>query len=124
MLILKDHESKTGDLPGGRISEDEFFGDWIESLQREITEELGKSIVIEIDREPIFVKDHRMEADNFPCVLVAYSGIYIGGEIRLSNEHDFFKWVDIHEFDPKGFFSSTMLKAVEHYLQKFGKKQC
>ena len=43
LLVMKDKKSGEGDLPGGRMNEDEFFGDWIESLQRELDEELGNS---------------------------------------------------------------------------------
>ena len=119
LLVLRDKKSGTGDLPGGRMTEGEFFGDWRISLMREIEEELGTSLTLEIDPEPVFTKKHRVEEGNFPCIILAYRANFLTGEIRLSDEHDYFEWVDLKTYNPKILFSAYMLDAVEFYIQHF-----
>ncbi len=72
LLVLRDRKSGLGDLPGGRMNEDEFFGDWIESVKREISEELGDGVDIQIKPEPILIHKHRVNEGNFPCIIIGY----------------------------------------------------
>ena len=59
LLVMKDKKSGAGDLPGGRMNEDEFFLDWMDSLNRELIEELGSNFQVKINPVPIFVHKHR-----------------------------------------------------------------
>ncbi|TGM44744.1 NUDIX domain-containing protein [Leptospira levettii] len=119
LLVLRDQKSGHGDLPGGRMNEDEFFEDWMESVYREINEELGESIKIDVNPKPIFVHKHKVNEGNFPCIIIAYEAKLKQGKVRLSDEHDYMEWVDIHSFDPKTLFSEYMLEAVQLYLNQY-----
>ncbi|ABZ95642.1 Hypothetical protein LBF_3173 [Leptospira biflexa serovar Patoc strain 'Patoc 1 (Ames)'] len=119
LLVLRDQKSGHGDLPGGRMNEDEFFDDWTQSIFREINEELGEDINIEVNPIPIFVHKHRVNDGNFPCIIIAYNAKLIDGNVKLSDEHDYMEWVDIKKFDPKNLFSEYMLDAVQLYLNQY-----
>lgn len=118
LLVMKDKKSGEGDLPGGRMNEDEFFGDWIESLQRELDEELGNSFKLRIDPEVRLVHKHRVNLGNHPCIILGYDCEYLSGEIQISEEHDYFQWVDVRNYDPSVLFSEFMLEAMQKYLSR------
>lgn len=118
-LVLKDKKSGYGDLPGGRMNEDEFFGDWLESMDRELKEEMGLEFQYEINPDPIIIHKHRVTEGNHPCIIIGYSGIFKGGNIIMSDEHDYMEWVDIKSFDPSKFFEDYMLEAVRKYLTNY-----
>ncbi len=119
LLILRDRKSGYGDLPGGRMTEEEFFGDWLQSLRREIGEELGNEFHYEIEPEPFLVHRHRIIQGNHPCIIIGYKGIFQGGTIHMSEEHDFMNWVRIQEYNPQGFFAEYMLEAVKKYIERY-----
>ncbi|PJZ70992.1 NUDIX hydrolase [Leptospira perolatii] len=118
-LILRDRKSGYGDLPGGRMNEDEFFGDWIESLNRELLEELGNRCKINVHPQSLFVHKHRVSEGDHPCIIIAYHAEFIEGEIELSEEHDFISWVDVQTYDPHGLFFDYMLDAVRLYQTEY-----
>lgn len=119
LLVLRDRKSGLGDLPGGRMNEDEFFGDWIESVKREISEELGDGVDIQIKPEPILIHKHRVNEGNFPCIIIGYVAELKSGELILSDEHDYMEWVDVKSYNPSPLFSEYMLEAVQIYLKKY-----
>jgi 8-oxo-dGTP pyrophosphatase MutT (NUDIX family) len=119
LLVMKDKVSGVGDLPGGRMNQDEFFSDWLDSLKRELSEELGNNFIISIKPDIFLVHKHRVNIGNFPCVIIGYHADYISGEIEISNEHDYFEWVDIDTYKPETLFSEYMLDAVRFYLKGF-----
>lgn len=98
VLILNDPVEGL-DFPGGKIQEGEAKdGDassLIRSLQREVLEETGLEIEV---FNPFavwyheFPKNHR----NYPKIvyLIGFKCKYKSGELKLSDEHDNFKWVD------------------------------
>ncbi len=105
------------DFPGGKIQEDEAVeGDANSlklSLKREVREETG--LEIEVGR-PFhvwyyeFPKGHR----NYPkkVYLVGFKCKYVSGDIKISSEHDTFKWVNrdnCHTVDD----GSEFYKALE-----------
>lgn len=118
LLVLKDRMSQHGDLPGGRLNEDEFYGDWIDSIKRELNEELGKNWNISILSEPILIAKHKIINGNHPCLIIGYEGKWNDGTITLSDEHDFLDWVDIYTYNPDSLFNGYMLDAVRMYLKK------
>lgn len=118
-LVMRDKRTSYGDLPGGRMNEVEFFSDWLASVNRELIEELGKDVKLKIDPKPLFVHRHRVNDENFPCIIIAYKAEYITGEILISDEHDYLEWVSIHTFKPEILFSEYMLEAVNLYLSEF-----
>ncbi len=119
LLVMRDKKSGEGDLPGGRMNQSEFFEDWIESLKRELEEELGTSMKLNISNDVILVHKHRVNLGNHPCIILGYDCEYLSGEIKISDEHDFFEWVDIKTFKPETFYSEYMLEAVCKYLSRF-----
>ncbi len=118
-LIMRDSKSGYGDLPGGRMNEDEFFDDWMKSVHREVEEELGESVRVEINPKPIFVHKHRVNEGNHPCIIIAYQAKLLGGEIIISDEHDFLDWVSVKNYDPSSLFTEYMLDAVKVYLKEY-----
>jgi 8-oxo-dGTP pyrophosphatase MutT (NUDIX family) len=118
-LVLKDRKSGYGDLPGGRMDEEEFFEDWMDSLHREMHEEMGEKIQYEVEPKPILIYKHRVTEGNHPCVILGYAGKYLGGEIIMSDEHDYMEWVDVKTFDPATLFEEYMLEAVRKYLNEY-----
>jgi 8-oxo-dGTP diphosphatase len=123
LLVMKDRKSGEGDLPGGRMSQNEFFLDWKDSLKRELNEELGNEFKYEIFDELVLIHKHRVNLGNHPCVILGYNAKYLSGEISLSEEHDFYKWVDIKTFQPEELFSEFMLSAVKLYIEKVKKNE-
>ncbi len=119
LLVMRDKKSGEGDLPGGRMNQNEFFEDWIESLKRELEEELGSSMKLNISNDVVLVHKHRVNLGNYPCIILGYDCEYLSGEIKISDEHDFFEWVDIKTFKPETFYSEYMLEAVCKYLSRF-----
>jgi 8-oxo-dGTP pyrophosphatase MutT (NUDIX family) len=119
LLVMKDRKSGFGDLPGGRMDETEFFDDWQVSVRRELEEEMGNKFQYEIEPKPFLIHKHRVTEGNHPCIILGYKGIYRGGEIVLSDEHDFMEWVDINNYKPDSFFEDYMLEAVQIYLKEY-----
>ncbi len=119
LLVMRDKKSGEGDLPGGRMNQNEFFENWIDSLKRELEEELGTSMKLKISEDVILIHKHRVNLGNHPCVILGYDCEYISGDINISEEHDFFEWVDIKTFKPETFYSEYMLEAVSKYLSRF-----
>ncbi|TGL60336.1 NUDIX hydrolase [Leptospira ognonensis] len=118
-LVMRDRKSGLGDLPGGRMDEDEFFEDWYLSIKREIREELGANIEIEVNPKPFLIHKHRVNEGNHPCVIIGYHAKLIKGKIEMSDEHDFMEWVDVKKYDPTPLFTEYMLDAVRVYLKEY-----
>ena len=91
VLVLNDPEEGL-DFPGGKIQEGE--SDLNESLKREVREESGLEISI---KEPFtawtetFPANHRLAGHR--VVLIGYRCDYVSGEVKISEEHDSFRWV-------------------------------
>ena len=117
LLVLRDKESGQGDLPGGRITQDEFFADWQLALQRELREELGGNAQYSLEPSFFMLRKHLIDAGEHACLWIGYRGNWQGGEIRLSHEHDFMDWVDITSYNPESLFRGTSLAAIQEYLQ-------
>lgn len=103
VLVLNDPLDGL-DFPGGKIQEDEAKdGDsnsLVGALKREVMEEVGLEIEV---FEPFTVwyrkfsdKNHRNYGKE--VYLIAFRCKYILGEIKLSDEHNKFKWVDKDDY--------------------------
>jgi 8-oxo-dGTP pyrophosphatase MutT (NUDIX family) len=78
------------DPPGGRIEDNEFATPFMDILRREVKEELG-DIVIEVDLKPVLLS--RDEANKEMRVLyIFFEGKYLGGDIKISDEHEGMVW--------------------------------
>ncbi len=99
-----DNGVKYWDLPGGRME----FGETAEdTLTREIREELGVEI------RPIKLIDtwNYKRDESFQITGVIYHSEIITGEIRISEEHDGYEWIDINDIGKtfnRGIFVERM----------------
>lgn len=73
------------DLPGGKVDPGEAID---AALVREVAEECG--IVISVDR---VLGAAESDTPTKKVVYVIFGGRHISGEVRLSEEHDGYKWV-------------------------------
>ena len=102
VLILYDPVEGI-DFPGGKIQEGEAKNGDVESLisalKREVREETGLEIEV---FNPFAVWYHEFPQNhrNYGKVvyLVAFKCKYVSGEIKLSEEHNKFKWVDENDY--------------------------
>ncbi len=106
------------DFPGGKIQEGEAKNGDVNSLLSALKREVWEETSLEIEVfDPFsvwyheFPKNHR----NFGKVvyLVAFKCKYLSGEIKLSEEHNNFKWVDkndYQEFNDKSDYFNVLEK--------------
>ncbi|MCX6724075.1 MAG: NUDIX domain-containing protein [Candidatus Staskawiczbacteria bacterium] len=103
VLVLADHPSGRVDFPGGKIQEGEAKEDrsvsLINALKREVAEETSLEIEV-LDPFAVWYHEFTKEERNFGKVvyLVAFKCKYVSGDVKLSNEHDSFKWVDKNNY--------------------------
>ncbi len=96
-LVLKramHHKYRPGDwdLPGGNV----IFGeDALESLKREVLEESGLTIH---NLKPLTVYTNPSFEERIYLLVINYTAIANGIEVKLSDEHTEYKWVNIEEF--------------------------
>ena len=84
-LLVMFFEGNKLDFPGGRIQEGEY--DLIEALRREVREETSLEVAVE---EPFTTW---LSGRHGGVYLVGYRCRYVSGEVRLSEEHESFRWV-------------------------------
>ena len=118
---MRDSISGVGDLPGGRISKDEFYEEWVLCVDRELREELGDGFEYELSPEPLFVFPHFIESAGEEALGIAYKAKYLSGHLVLSEEHDEAKWVDLSSFDPDSYFTSHYSKAIRRFQHQIMK---
>ncbi len=119
LLTLRDRDSGTGDLPGGRLEQSEFNEPWEQAVEREVREELGDRILVSIHPESLFVFPHFILKDRVDALGVAFRGTYLGGPLELSEEHDRWKWVNLKSYEPEGFFPPTLAAAIRRFQARF-----
>lgn len=107
------------DLPGGGVND----GEGIEAaLMREIEEELG----IQVEIGPVIkLTDFNTERNGRPVYVkgVRFLAFYRGGEVRLSDEHEEFEWMDsdraMQLFQGEGYEEDKReaIKKAKEYLK-------
>lgn len=93
VLVLRDAASGQGDLPGGRLGVDELLAPWRDALLREVREELGAHVEVQLEPEPRFAFPHRLPSSGLPALGLMWVGLWLRGEPALSDEHDDLAWV-------------------------------
>ena len=111
LLLLKRHPNDAHrpgawDIPGGRLEpgESPFLG-----LQREAREEA--QIEIEVV-QPLEV-NHFARDDGQKITLIIFLCKLTGGEIKLSEEHTEYKWLDLDS--PQAEFPEWLHKTLANY---------
>ncbi len=125
LLILKSANNPFYDVPGGRLDKDEFNSPLLDSLRREIREELGRGVSLTIQKGVVALARDclwnkvlgRLDYERH-VFLLFYEAQYQGGEIMLSDEHESYKWVKIATFNPVNMFKPGTEQAIREYLAK------
>lgn len=108
-------------MPGGRINEDEFETPYEKIVKRELEEELGTAVKYEINWRPVAFARHRYfsrrQDKEIRILFICLEGKYLGGEIKISDEHVGYKWIDIRKIKLEDYFMKGPLEAVRRYLQ-------
>ncbi len=86
----------------GRVEQGE---EPLAAVRREIEEECG--LKVEIDPRP--VESYAGMRAGEPMIVVLYRARYLGGDVRLSAEHDDFCWLSLAEFAQR----SSLTRLVE-----------
>ncbi|MDO8499782.1 MAG: NUDIX hydrolase [bacterium] len=125
VLILNGHPdgSFAGfyDLPGGRMDEEEFIIPFTQIIKRELREEVG-NIKISLNPKPVAIGRHFLSASttsakkDLHILYVFFEAKFVGGKIKISDEHDGFRWVNINKIKPIKFFKSGILEGMIMYL--------
>ncbi|MFC1640581.1 NUDIX hydrolase [Patescibacteria group bacterium] len=124
VLALKDPGSRNleglYDLPGGRIDGDEFENSFEEIFQREMHEEIG-DIKMTSDYRAVAVgkcynySRAEQEKRDTPTIFVLFEGKYIEGDIKISDEHEDFKWIDLDSIQLEDYFNHGLLAGIKMY---------
>ena len=111
------------DFPGGKIQEDEAkernVGSLINSLKREVKEETDLNIDV-FDPFAVwyhqFPKNHR----NYPkgVYVVGFKCKYLSGDVKLSDEHNNFEWVDKSNYEKLNDGSDYFYALKKYFLTK------
>ena len=89
-MLLKESDTGLWELPGGRVETNEVLQPHWEILGRELREELGTDLRVEVG--PPIVTWTRSAAGQC-AFLVGFLCPYRGGSIRLSPEHVEARWL-------------------------------
>ena len=118
--ILVLHDYGVGlDFPGGRIQENEK--DFTEALKREVREETGLEIKVGdpfVIWDNIFPENHRLAGIH--VFLIGFKCKYLSGEVKISDEHDNFRWVSKDNYKEVND-RSNYFQPLEKYFQELEK---
>ncbi len=115
VLLIKEASNYTGgtnhgkyDFPGGKVKVGETVA---EALQREAQEEVGVQITV---GEPFFVDEWRpvIKGEQAQIIGIFFKSEIADGEVKLSPDHDEFKWVGGQEYESLPLINATR-KALE-----------
>jgi len=111
------------DLPGGRIDVSEFETPYSVILNREIEEELGKIEYQLTANKPVAIGRHLLPAKytsskekDLHILYVFFEADYTGGDLKISDEHDGLKWINLSEIKLEEYFKSGILEGINMYL--------
>jgi len=106
------HKPSQWEIPGGRldIGEDPFEG-----LKRETREETGLDIEIET---PVDVH-HFTRDDGQVITMIIFLCRPLNQEVKLSEEHTDYKWVDLHSEDFPEWVDVVVKRVLKYKLDAF-----
>lgn len=116
-LVLNSSYDNYIDLPGGRIDNVEYNTPFEEILDREIKEELG-DIKYKLGRQIFYYRRHYRNPD-INIFLVVYATDFLSGEIKLSKEHNKYRWLNPVEFvsEENNFFTQEEYLTFKKYFE-------
>ncbi len=118
VLVMIDNY-KNFDLPGGKISKTDT--DSIQSLMREVEEEIGIDVSIHQVFETKYVPEGYLnDFPKQPFYIVVFLAKYNGGEVILSDEHGIFAWVtkDTYQKYKKHDKRMVFYPVIEKYFAR------
>ncbi|HEX5661654.1 MAG TPA: NUDIX domain-containing protein [Polyangiales bacterium] len=83
------------------------------AVRREISEESG--LTVDVEARPF--ASYAAQRRGLPMIVVAFRARYLGGEVRLSDEHDAFAWVRAEEFRARSTLA-PLVAVVERSLRE------
>jgi 8-oxo-dGTP pyrophosphatase MutT (NUDIX family) len=119
-LLITHDIFNAWDIPGGRIKKDEFEKPLESVIERKIKEELGSELTYNLGQPKVFFRVQRIERGiDIPVRIfaVGYEAEYVGGEIKLGEHHDEYRWVNIHDFKPSTLFDDGWAQGLEEYIR-------
>lgn len=103
-------EPGTWEFPGGKV---DFGEDINQSLRREVREETGLDLKIE---EPLFFWDTEPDTEKYAgkriVTLFFECTVPINSKVKMSNEHQEYKWLKFNDIFRHKNLSSTTIKAL------------
>lgn len=118
ILVLKTNDDYL-DFPGGRLDESEMDLDHQTVVQREIREELGEDIKVDVGKLA-FVSRRSYTKDGITNRVIAifYNANYTSGSVQLSDEHVHAEWLEKAEILNRGykFMSPDEEKQLKEYF--------
>lgn len=108
------------DLPGGRIKEYEKIQPFGEIFSRELGEELGENVRVDLNKIPVAIGRHNYVAQSSGeeqfILWVLFEGRCLGGEIEVSLEHEEYMWAHIKKDNLEKYFVQGPFESMYHYL--------
>jgi len=116
-LFLKSPNGKW-DLPGGRIDNVEYRAPLTRVLAREVREELG-GVKYQLGKSVFQYKRLTASKENY-VFLTVFEARYLSGQIKLSQEHKSFHWVDPKNLTlkQKDFLDAEEYRAFKKHLNR------
>lgn len=107
------------DFPGGRINRNEFVLPFDEIIKREASEEIG-DVQFEINSELRGLGRHLIfeNKKETHVLYIFFEAKYLSGDIKLSEEHTGYRWIDLKNIEPEEYFKSGILEGVKMYLAR------
>lgn len=119
LLILRESDAYQGgsrwELPGGRIKATEGAIPLSQILRRELHEECGKNMHVQIGA-PILAW-RRPTHPEHKVFLVGFRCRYVSGEPKLSPEHSDYAWITARDIE-KYNFAAGYRKTIVNYFKK------
>ena len=106
------------DLPGGRIHKDEFEVPLLKILKREVKEETG-NVRFTVNPVPVAVGRTAVtwaKGKEAHFIFIFFEGKYLGGKIKISNEHTGYAWLKPSKNNLSKYFTRGILEGIKMYL--------
>lgn len=123
-LAAQPNTTITGyyDLPGGRVGEYEFETNYETQIKRELDEEIGAEVKYELNLRPVSIGRHsyysQRQNKQIQIFFICFEAKYLGGKIKISDEHVGYKWIDVKRVNLEDYFKAGPLEAVQGYLSQ------